>query len=504
MGGVRSFTFSFSGFMTNYTVHSRCYGMKGIILSLFLIFFRFFLHAQTPSPPSVDVLTTATLQTTGASYRSVQTTSAMVQSDGLVEKILREQPDLFAPVLDNPDKYHVQILYTEINRNTKGFPLFTKHSYRLDPKEYFYPASTVKFPAALLALEKMNDLIKTRRITGWDKDTPVRIDSVAPGQKRSDRDLSSHDSLPSLAHWIKKVLLVSDNDAYNRLYEFLGQDYLNTQLQKKGFKDIKITRRLSIGTTPDQDKSTNPMVFYIKNGPWVYRQDATTATNSYSLELNGLRQGLGYVRKDSVIYEPMNFERSNYVSIETLQEILKTVMFPDAVLAQQRFNLSREDYNFLYTSMAMLPKESEFPRYDSTYFDGFVKFFMFGNTTATIPGNFRVFNKVGNAYGYLIDNAYIVNFDTNIEFLLTAVICVNEDGIFNDDKYEYEQIGMPFMANLGRAIYTYESQRPRKVKPNLKPLQALFQNLKPPPPLPTPVKKSTPETKMTTPVQKKN
>ena len=74
---------------------------------------------------------------------------------------------------------------------------------------------------------------------------------------------------------------------------------------------------------------------------------------------------------------------------------------------------------------------------------------------------------MGQAYGYLSDNAYIVDLDRGVEFLLTAVISVNENRIFNDDEYEYDEIGVPFLANLGRVVYDYELQRERAFKPDL-------------------------------------
>jgi hypothetical protein len=43
--------------------------------------------------------------------------------------------------------------------------------------------------------------------------------------------------------------------------------------------------------------------------------------------------------------------------------------------------------------------------------------------------------------------------------MLTATILVNKDGIFNDDAYEYDEVGIPFLAALGRAIYTLELDR---------------------------------------------
>ena len=66
-----------------------------------------------------------------------------------------------------------------------------------------------------------------------------------------------------------------------------------------------------------------------------------------------------------------------------------------------------------------------------------------------MPDNIRIFNKIGDAYGFMIDNAYVVDFENNVEFLLAAVLLVNENEMFNDDKYEYEEVGFPFMKRLG-------------------------------------------------------
>ncbi len=45
-------------------------------------------------------------------------------------------------------------------------------------------------------------------------------------QTRVYNDPTTEDGRPTVAHYIKKILLVSDNDAFNRLYEFLGQEYI--------------------------------------------------------------------------------------------------------------------------------------------------------------------------------------------------------------------------------------------------------------------------------------
>jgi hypothetical protein len=117
----------------------------------------------------------------------------------------------------------------------------------------------------------------------------------------------------------------------------------------------------------------------------------------------------------------------------------------------------------------MLPRESLQPAYPDreTYPDSYGKLFIFGDSREPIPSHVRVFNKVGQAYGYLIDNAYIVDFEVGVEFLLTAVVQVNRNRIYNDDHYEYEEVGVPFLAGLGRAVYRYELQRERPRRPDL-------------------------------------
>jgi len=60
-----------------------------------------------------------------------------------------------------------------------------------------------------------------------------------------------------------------------------------------------------------------------------------------------------------------------------------------------------------------------------------------------------------------------VDFESGVEFLLTAVLQVNANQIYNDDTYEYDEVGMPFLARLGRAVYEYERRRQRPRRPDL-------------------------------------
>jgi hypothetical protein len=384
-------------------------------------------------------------------------------TDNLVEVLMRSNPELFSKILKDPAKYEIQILYTQIDRNKKNKPSFTQHCYRIDASQYFYPASTVKLPAVLLALEKINKL----NIKDLTKETTLRIDSAYTRQVAVTVDSTSPDGLPSIAHYIKKILLVSDNDAYNRLFEFVGQGPMNENLYKKGFTDLRLLKRLQVGSTAEEDRYTNPFTFYAGERI-IYQQPQVFNPKEFPNHLTTTLKGKGHLQQEKLVNKPMDFSAMNYISIENLQGILRSLLFPEAVPARKRFDLKEEDYQFVYKYMSMFPKESKSPVYDSVqYYNSYGKFFLFRDTKKEYPSHIRIFNKAGWAYGFLTDNAYIVDFKNNVEFLLTATILVNEDGIFNDDQYEYETVGKPFLAALGRVIYDYELGRKKNFQPDL-------------------------------------
>jgi hypothetical protein len=332
----------------------------------------------------------------------------------------------------------------------------------VNSSEYFYPASTVKLSVALLALEKLNKL----NIPGLSKSSIMITDSAYQGQTPVKMDTTAKNNFPSVAHYIKKIFLESDNDAFNRLYEFLGPEYINETLHQKGFEQTRITHRLSIPLSPEENRYTNPVRFYSMDNQLIYEQDLTYSSKNYIPEQQ-LLLGDGFISNDSLIEEPMDFSAKNFVPLEELHLMLISVVFPQQVDEKYRFDLTGEDRRFLFTYMSMYPRESQDPYYNDKYEDNYCKFLMYADKKGVIPENIRIFNKIGLAYGFLIETAYIIDFEKNIEFFLSAAILVNENRIYNDGVYEYDSVGFPFMGNLGRVIYQYEKNRNRKFIPDL-------------------------------------
>jgi hypothetical protein len=260
---------------------------------------------------------------------------------------------------------------------------------------------------------------------------------------------------------------VSDNDAYNRLYEFVGQETLNAKLWEKGYKDSRITRRF-VYMNEDQNRHTNAIRFE-QAGKLIYHQPALYNIRPFNFSKKSFVGNAHYDRNDSLVKMPMDFTTHNNMPLEYLQQISQSVLFPESVKPSQRFHLTQDDYRFLYRYMSQYPWESKFPAYDtSQYFESFTKFFFFKAGRGHIPSYIRSFNKTGWSYGFLTDVAYIVDFKHKVEFMLSGVIYVNNDGVINDDKYEYEQTGYPFFKETGEIIYQYELNRHRKYPPNLR------------------------------------
>ena len=382
-----------------------------------------------------------------------------------LKNLIESHRDLFDHILNHPTHNEVQILYTQIDRDEHNVPHFKSYSYRLNPKHYFYPASTVKLPTAIFALEKLNKL----KIRGLSKNSTMITDSAFEGQTKVTKDTSAKNGSPSIEQYIKKILLVSDNDAYNRLYEFVGREEINQKLKKYGLNGTRIVGRLAIGDAGESTRHTNPINFY-DGSKLVYQKPALYDPNDYPMQLENMIMGKGYIdRNDKLVMKPFDFSKSNVYPLSDQQAVLKRLLFPEVFPTAERYNLTADDYQLIYHYMSMFPTESKYPSYTRPdYYPAYCKFLFYGaDSLASIDPDIRIFNKVGDSYGFDIDNAYIVDFKNKVEFMLSAVVQSNDDEIYNDDKYEYKTVCLPFLRDLAQTIYHLELKRERKYKPKL-------------------------------------
>ena len=375
------------------------------------------------------------------------------KSENPFDFILNSKIPEIRKIKNNLSNHEVQILYSSIQRDSLGKPLFEEFSYNLDKNYYYYPASTVKLPISILAIQKINYL----KDKGFEIsiNTPFIVIDSKNDLISINNDSNYENEVLTVANCIKKIFLYSDNDCYNYLFDFLGKDEINHQLQKKGLKNTQIYHKF----LKNSDNLNSWRFLFISNRDTIYNQNSIKSIlNNSNKNLKSVIKGNKFIYNNQLIKGPFDFNYKNQISIRDLNDILKRIIFPENFQKNERFDLQESDYNFLKYWMSRTSIEDNNINMinKNKYWDSYSKFFIYGDKKGEMNDAIRISNKVGMAYGTLTDVAYVRDKINNIEFMLTATILVNDNHIFNDDIYEYESKGIPFLSALGRQVLKYE------------------------------------------------
>lgn len=386
-----------------------------------------------------------------------------IAQDDVLRNILSQHPQQFDTILKNKERYRLQIVYTKIDRDKNNEPHFTTY-YFDTARYYYYCASMVKLLECALAIEKINEAKSKHALSIYDS-------LVVSGDVCGDLNEAAYrkrGNFSTPAQLIKEMLLISNNHAFNPLYDFLGQAYFNKRAHQLGYNSAVIGNRLAACDSVQNRMSSSVLFFDRETGDVKYIQGATV--NQDQPMVNGFNTvvGTGYMNGTN-IDPPRDFKYNNYISLGDLHHLLINLIFPSNQSKSQKMHLKGNDYAFLRKYMGMYPSESVSPQFPiADYPDTHMKFFITPTDTfGHGPANIRAFNKVGQAYGFMTDCSYVVDTLNKVEFFISCSMYLNKDEILNDGVYEYDWTGAPFFRNLFNAVYQYELTRPRKHKPVL-------------------------------------
>ena len=364
----------------------------------------------------------------GCSFSSDPIKSAF-KEDKFLRKIIKDK-----------DNYEIQILYTEVSKNKLGKTEFSNFQFQLNDEKYFYPASTIKLPIAVMALSKINEL----RAEGLNISIKSKIQLTLINNKK---EIIIKDSITSFQNLIADVFLISDNSASNVLIDFIGYNYFNSSMNDSGFKNTYLNHKFK----PDPFVDSTWIINTLDNEIISSNKNQTTVTTSSNI--SNLKKGKKRFLDGEIENKSLDFSLKNRSSLTDMHNIMKNLIYPD--ISSSTFNLNVEDYDFLRYWMSRFTYEDLGAKYigDPKFFNSFNKFFIYGNDTILSNADVRVYNKIGQAYGTSTDNAYIKNYKEDIEFFLTATIYTNKNEIINDDIYEYGDTAIPFLSRLSKALY---------------------------------------------------
>lgn len=365
--------------------------------------------------------------------------------------LLQKEPTL-AKVLAAGKEHRLQILLAEPVVRADGSVGLVR-SQLGDAQQYFYPASAIKLCGAIAALLQLNEHNRAHG-TAHGLLTQFTVETAFAGDVRLDTDASNVDGgRLTLGHTLRKMLLVSDNAAYNHCYELCGQDGLNRTMWEAGFPSTRLWHRLSESRTPEENRRTRPLS--LRTGDvataWPARDCGLELKNDLWHDLD---VGTGYVQGGKVVTTPMSFAAKNAILLQDLQDVLVEVVRPELDTGKRGFpGLTLRQRAFLVQALGELPRESPNPRYDPAKVADHVCKFVLRGVRKVIPAeHLRVYDKIGRAYGFSIENAYLEDTRTGRGFFLAIVLYTNPDGVLNDDQYGYEELADPFLDGVGEVV----------------------------------------------------
>ena len=351
-------------------------------------------------------------------------------------------------VLRNRDKYRLQFIVTDIKRDQDGQEEFT--TYDFTTGEYFYPASMVKLPTAVAMFEILDSLQLSR-------ESYVKMNRDFNCGGSSFVDLTLKRNIPiSLA--IEDMLSISDNAYYSLFFNVVTPKLLNFKLSERQLKNTNIyggftgcprgkwleTHSFSIFSPEGRLQISYPKSA-LDSSEFMYRLPYTTQKliGKYQIE-NGRK-----------VEKPYDFNSFLDYPLLDIHKTVFRLVFPQKVSVNERFQLTFDSRKYLLKCMGNFPREMKNSSYHNKeqYPDNYYKYTIIGNKPELASsGRYRIFSKIGIAYGFVTESAYVVDFENQKDFLVSVSIYVNDDDVVNDNVYEYSKIARPFIANFTRLI----------------------------------------------------
>eukprot|EP00271_Cylindrocystis_brebissonii_P006580 TRINITY_DN19357_c0_g1_i1.p1 TRINITY_DN19357_c0_g1~~TRINITY_DN19357_c0_g1_i1.p1 ORF type:complete len:449 (-),score=63.59 TRINITY_DN19357_c0_g1_i1:364-1710(-) len=378
--------------------------------------------------------------------------------------ILQSNRENFGYVLDNAEEMRFQILVSEVIHYSEGHtgPTLVRHGFRAD-HEYFYPASTIKICVAVLALQKLQFL--RQELTGKDAAALSKAFAALLEKRKTAPEvpLDMNEATTLVVQDVRRLFLISDNEAFDRLFAFVGHQVANEAMWALGFSSVRLRHCLSSSRDPKDDPFIDPLQSSFKAS--TSQSDAPTPITfdwlgtplsvepPASPELPGMDIGKGYIDENgNQVNHPMDFRKKNAISLKDLHDFLIKLFRSDALPDTSSFQLDDSLRLVLQEAMVQYPADSQEPHYIKEEFpDDYCKFFLPGLCRVRPKKAIRVFNKCGLAYGFLNDTSYILDVETGREFFLAMNIYANANGILNDDTYEYD-LAFKLATDLGEAV----------------------------------------------------
>ncbi|MBS2020231.1 MAG: serine hydrolase [Deltaproteobacteria bacterium] len=355
--------------------------------------------------------------------------------DPLVETLLASGGPVLKAVLAAPDRFRFEVLYGVVREGAT--PSIERRGYRTDA-EYFFPASSMKVPIALATYDRLGALRLPRAAT-------IRIHPL---------NGAGEPYVTTLERETWRAIIVSDNASANRLLGIVGHREANETLWSLGLSSARVRHGFSTGGEMDPPELSPRIEVVPPSGVPTEIPPRRSDLRLPPTDASALEVGRAKIVEGRREEGPLSFADKNAMRLRELQDTLVRIVRPDLLPAGSPPDAgAKEDLAYLKQALGTLPSASGLAGFDRNIVADYQLVpFLRGFERVKPRAKLQIFTKVGQAYGFLIANAYVVDKDTGRSFFLTAAIYANPDEVMNDDNYGYDQTSFPALADVGEVF----------------------------------------------------
>ena len=257
----------------------------------------------------------------------------------------------------------------------------------------------------------------------------------------------------TLDYETRRALIVSDNEGANRLLSFAGhKDPIHEHVWGHGARSVRVRGGLPRGGQRAVGDGVAALRCAARRGAHLLLPERKAARAVPPTELPGARRGRGphrerKARRRGHVLRGQE-RRVDPAICRTPGRLVRPDLSPDA-----EPTMAPEDAEAVRTFLRTLPSESGLPASIAIPWPtGASARYLRGLERVRPRAGFELYSKIGQAYGFTMDNAYVVDKRSGKAFFLTACVYSNANEVLNDDVYGYDSEAMPLLADLAEAF----------------------------------------------------
>ena len=345
-------------------------------------------------------------------------------------KILKGKDKLVDLVLNNQEKYHLQINFTRVDDSNSQMSL---HDYSINKdKYYFHPASLIKLPVAITSLELIS---KFEEEYGIDLNTYLQSETCSCDFNTD--TYVNNKVQPNLDIIFREMLIMSNNDAYNFFYNLSGPTYFNKRMKEIFADNIILRNRFYSGCTIQGSKEHGGLYFQKTNSTYKYKIDCmkdTLSTINQTIYLNN-----------------NNPTTTNVVSLYSLHKLMIELFYPKSFNSDFKLTMSSKHLEFLKNTLSSYP--NSLPGYKNipNHYHKYLMPPQFLNTT----DNVKIYSKNGNAGGYISDVMFLDDKENHVKYFLSVSMLNQKQKSYYKRRVVYTSPGIDVFRKISKILYDY-------------------------------------------------